>query len=384
MATKTLIRGMGTFFKECEHSETQWPRCPHEYKIRYRNAAGRQTLESGFTTRDKAISRLTEVYYAKKNGPQSQRKAERVQKYGSMQFGDYVAEWKAGQRDLGESSIRHLDSLLEHHLFPALRSRRMGTFDHKVVDGFLQAMERNGAGLATQSNAYDKLKSILLDAHRLGIYDENPLEGVKPPQYDPARAVIPSPSQLRDIRAAGDDIFLLITDLMSGCGMRNGEAAAVNLKNIVADDVYRITEQVNQTTKTYGRLKHRKVTEYRDVPLPPRVKETIDWYADKHGTVDGYLLRHPQDLSKPFPYYYLSNQWQRIKQSGAVEIPEGMVVYSLRHFFASNCLTNGIPITDVAEWMGHRSLDITFKIYRHLMPGSIGKAAKILDLGLAA
>ncbi|MDH6114346.1 integrase [Kitasatospora sp. MAP12-15] len=177
----------------------------------------------------------------------------------------------------------------------------MGTFDDKVVDGFLQTMERNGVGLATQSNAYDKLKSILLDAHRLGLYDESPLEGVKPPQYDPTRAVIPSSTQLRDIRTAGDDTFLLFADLMSGCGIRNGEAAAVNLKNIVADDIYRITEQVNQTTKTYGRLKHRKAGEYRDVPLPARIKETIDWYAEKYGTVDGYLLRHPQDLSKAFP-----------------------------------------------------------------------------------
>ncbi|WP_259297119.1 tyrosine-type recombinase/integrase [Streptomyces griseoaurantiacus] len=41
-----------------------------------------------------------------------------------------------------------------------------------------------------------------------------------------------------------------------------------------------------------------------------------------------------------------------------------MVLRSLRHFFASNCLRNGIPITDLAEWMGHRSLDVTFKIYR--------------------
>lgn len=29
------------------------------------------------------------------------------------------------------------------------------------------------------------------------------------------------------------------------------------------------------------------------------------------------------------------------------------MLYGLRHFFASNCLGNGIPITDVAEWMGH-------------------------------
>ncbi|MGW2328249.1 tyrosine-type recombinase/integrase [Streptomyces sp. NPDC001700] len=375
---------MGTFFKECEHAQSRWSKCPHPYKIRYRDAAGNQAEESGFSRQDDAIERLSEIYKAKRAAPQNRSRAERIRKYGAMQFAEYAADWKAGQRDLSESSVRHLDSLLEHHLFPALGSRRMNTFDHKVVDGFIQTMERNGAGLATQANAYDKLKAVLLDAHRLGLFSENPLEGVKPPQYDPERAVIPSVQQLQEIRTAGDEMFLLVADLMSGCGMRNGEAAAVNINNIVADDVYRITEQVNQTTREYGRLKHRKASEYRDVPLPARVKATIEWYAGKYGTVNGYLLRHPQDPSKTFPYYYLSNQWQRIKKAGEVDIPEGMVMYGFRHFFASNCLTNGIPITDVAEWMGHKSLDITFKIYRHLMPGSVGKAAKLLDLGLAA
>ena len=249
MAAKTLIRGMGIFFKECEHPKSKCSRCPHFYKIRYRNSAGKQTVESGFPTQDKAISRLMEVYAQRKEAPRSQGKAERIQKYGSMRFEEYAAEWKAGQRDLAPASMRHIDSLLEHHILPVLGSRRMNSFDHKVVDGFIRAMERSATGLAAQSNAYDKLKAILLDACRLGIFDENPLEGVKPPQYSPERAVIPSVAQLREIRAAGSDFFLLIADLMSGCGMRNGEAAAVNMNNIVADNVYRITEQVNQTTR---------------------------------------------------------------------------------------------------------------------------------------
>ncbi|MFJ9707318.1 tyrosine-type recombinase/integrase [Streptomyces sp. NPDC101234] len=271
---------------------------------------------------------------------------------------------------------------MQQHLFPLLGSRRMSTFDHKVVEGFIQAMERNGVGLATQSNAFDKLKAVLLDAHRLGLFEDNPLIGVKAPLYDPKRAVIPSPKQLRAIRTAGDDSFMLIVDMMSGCGLRNAEAAAVNLHNIVADDVYRVSEQVNQTTAEYAPLKHRKPNEYRDVPLPSRVRETIEWHAGKYGTTDGYLLRHPSNPSRTYPYYSLSNQWQRIKGREHVDIPHGMVLYSFRHFFASNCLTQGIPITDVAEWMGHRNIDVTFKIYRHLMPGSISSAAQILNQSL--
>ncbi|MFD8658752.1 site-specific integrase [Streptomyces globisporus] len=207
MATINLVRGMGSFFKECEHPESRWPRCPHDDKIPYSNAAGRQAEESGFSAQD-----------------------------------------------------------------PALQSRRMGT------------------------------------------------------------------AQLHGIRAAGDDVFRFVADLMSGCGMRNGEAPAVSINNIVANNAYRITEQVNQTTKTYAPLKHRKVGDYRDVSLPARVKHSIEWYADTYGTIDGYLLRSPRDLTKPMLNYGIGNQRQRMKKAGLVDIPEGMVVYGFRHFFASNCL----------------------------------------------
>ncbi|WP_329296004.1 tyrosine-type recombinase/integrase [Streptomyces pseudovenezuelae] len=379
MPSVVLKRGMGSFFKECEHPRSRWSKCSHFYKIRYRAAGGGQREESGFATQDQAAERLVEIYNGKKAAPRGQVKAERVAKYGAMRFGEYAAGWKAAQRDLGPASVRHLESLLDIHLLPQLGSRRMETFDHKVVEGFIQTMERNGVGLAAQSNAFDKLKAILLDAHRLGLFDDNPVVGIKAPQYDPKRVVIPSPAQLQQIRCAGDDSFTLVTDLMSGCGMRNGEAFAVNVNNIVADDVYRITEQVNRTTCQYDRLKHRRPDEYRDVPLPAHTRRTIEWYADKHGTVDGYLLRHPGDPSRTFPHYHIANQWKRIKKAGQTNIPEGMVVYSFRHFFASNCLNHGIPITDVAEWMGHKTIEVTYKIYRHLMPGSISKAAKILN-----
>ena len=145
--SRSLIRGMGSFFKVCEHPRSRWSKCPHSYKIRFRSLAGKQVEESGFATQDKAIRRLTEIYNEKKAaGPRTQARVERLVTYGAMRFEEYATEWKAGQRDLGPASVRHLDSLLQHHLFPALGSRRMNTFDPKVVDGFIQIMERQGVG----------------------------------------------------------------------------------------------------------------------------------------------------------------------------------------------------------------------------------------------
>ncbi|MEU3572130.1 hypothetical protein AB0E96_27450 [Kitasatospora sp. NPDC036755] len=145
-------------------------------------------------------------------------------------------------------------------------------------------------------------------------------------------------------------------------------------------------ERVEDLLGRLGRapLKHRKKGDYRGVPLTVRTRLSLLSYADIYGTIDGYLLRHPLDIAKPYPSYYLQNQWDRIKRAGETDIPEGMTLYGLRHFFASNCLSHNIPITDVAEWMRRKSIDVTFKIYRHLMPGSIGHAAQVLDLGLAA
>ncbi|WP_420719410.1 tyrosine-type recombinase/integrase [Streptomyces sp. XY66] len=382
---KTLPRGMGTVFKRCNHSSDEWSRCQHPYVIRYRSLSGRQTEQGGFRTQTKAVSRLSEIHAAKYQASSSSDfRQERADRYGRMTFKEYAEQWRLGQRHLAPSSARHLDSLLKHHIFPVLGSRRMNSFDHRVVDDFIRTLEVADTGLATQSNAFDKLSAVLTDAQRLGIYDFNPTDGVKPPQYTPGRATIPTVERLRNIRQIGDDRLRLICDLMSGCGMRNSEAVAVNIDNIVADNVYRITEQVNQATKDYDRLKHRKSGEYREVPLPPRIRQSIEQYAAEHGSTDGYLVRDPRDSSRPFQPYLLQNQWQRLKRANRADMPDGMVLYSLRHFFASRCLQLRIPITDVADWMGHKSLDMTFRIYRHLMPGSIKSAAESLDFALVA
>ncbi|MGW4026815.1 hypothetical protein [Streptomyces sp. NPDC005009] len=184
---------MGSFFKECGHPRSRWSKCPHAYKIRYRSAAGQQVEESGFAPQDDAIGRLTDVYKAKRAAPRGGAKAERVLLYGAMHFGEYAAEWKAGQRDLGPASVRHLESLLEHHMVPLLDSRRMDTFDPRVVEGFIRSMERAGVGLATQANAFDKLKAILLDAHRLGLFDDHPWQASNRRSTTPSARSSPHP-----------------------------------------------------------------------------------------------------------------------------------------------------------------------------------------------
>ncbi|MFD3375088.1 MULTISPECIES: tyrosine-type recombinase/integrase [unclassified Streptomyces] len=113
--------------------------------------------------------------------------------------------------------------------------------------------------------------------------------------------------------------------------------------------------------------------------MPWTVRESLLRYEKDHGAdVHGYLLRTRR--SAHWAHTTLEYQWNAAKKREG--IARRLTAYSLRHSFASNCLARGIPVTDVAEWMGHKNINMTFKIYRHLMPASIGRAARLLDEGL--
>ncbi|MFJ6518663.1 tyrosine-type recombinase/integrase [Streptomyces filamentosus] len=374
MATK-LIRGMGSFFKTC--SCKRQGGCAHPYAIRFRDGTGRQCEESGYPTQDDALDRLTQIYQEKRSTPVQQSELKRT--LGAQRFGEYASTWLPRQRHFAPGTIRTVKQLLDSQILPALESRRINSFSPTVVDDFIMSMEEREVGLATQQNAFDTLKKILRDAHRRGGITGDPFEGVVPPEYVPNRVTIPTLDEIHALKEVGSTGLVVVIDLMSGCGHRNGESYAASLEGMVADDVYRITEQIDGRTRQRSPLKHRKTGEFREVPMPATTRESLLRGARDLGVDEnGFILRTQR--SPHWSHSTLDYQWNVAKKRAG--ITRKLNPYSLRHFFASNCLSRGIPITDVAEWMGHSNINMTYRIYRHLMPASIGRAAKILEAGL--
>ena len=44
-------------------------------------------------------------------------------------------------------------------------------------------------------------------------------------------------------------------------------------------------------------------------------------------------------------------------------LPPEFIPHSLRHLYASTALAEGIPITEVSRWLGHKSIEVTHQIY---------------------
>lgn len=376
MVTKALPRGMGSFFKDCNCDKPS--RCPHPYKIRYRDAGGRQREESDYRTQQHAIDRLTEIYNTKRSSGARQQADD----WAKMTFGEYTEQWlRSRRRGWAIGTEDTYKSTLNAQILPRLKSRKVGTFAPSVIEDFILSMEEDEVKLGAQNKAFETLKKMLAAAIKRGAIKADPFEDVTPPEYIRKNILVPTMDEILAMKKVASDDVRLIIDLMSGCGLRNGEAYAANPRWIVADDVYRINGQINGIKRVTAPLKHRKPGEFREVPLPSKVKETILRHERDHGTdTDGYML-FTQKL--PIRYYghtSLDRRWKACLRDA--EIETGYTPYCLRHYFASNCLSRNIPITDVAGWMGHKSIEVTYRIYRHLMPSSIGRAARILNEGL--
>ena len=109
--------------------------------------------------------------------------------------------------------------------------------------------------------------------------------------------------------------------------------------------VLRIFEQASRDGRKTRPLKHRKAGEYRDIPV-----QAYLWAMVKD-LPDGYFFK----ADARFPTYS-SYRHSFNLNSSKVGIPASFTPHSLRHAFVSALLSHGVPITDVAQWLGHRNI----------------------------
>lgn len=246
---------MGSFFKECGCSRPT--RCPHPYTIRFRDALGKQREEAGFGTQDDAVECLTQIYAEKKKTAPSVAEVRR--ELGQQTVEEYAKQWRPRQRRMTEYSTGwHVDSSINVHIVPRLDSRKLNSVTPIVVERFLDELEVDGVGRGNQVNIFRTLKAILRDAYGKGAMADDPVKGVQEPEYVRRKVVIPPLAYLKKALAAADEHLALEIVMMVGCGLRNGKARAVNVNNVVADDVYRVHERIHSNTHRPAKLKHRK------------------------------------------------------------------------------------------------------------------------------
>ena len=150
-------------------------------------------------------------------------------------------------------------------------------------------------------------------------------------------------------------------------GMRIGELLALN-----EGDFDFVKNQINITKsrmRINGEITTPK-TKYsaRVVDMPPAIMQEVKSYIDTlEETTTPLFLITPAVLLEALKRYALKAELKPIR------------LHDLRHSHASLLIHNGFPITLISKRLGHKSPDITLRIYSHMYKESGTQVAQFLQ-----
>lgn len=291
-------------------------------------------------------------------------------KTGRENFGQACERW-IDRLAVGPASKANYRTVLNAHIRPVLGDRTMAQVASDrdaVVDLLTGRMShlsytwRGSGRMIVVGTADEAVKAGRLARHRLAdiaLYDDG---------RKTARSgfVFPAHAQVEQVAdAAGICVWL-----MRGCGLRIEEALAAHKDDFIhGGRTLRLTGQASNDGREKRPLKHRKRGEYRDVPVPA-------WLWGKVKDLPGGPLS-PGNNGRPYRVYgTVLAAFQRA--AAAAGIAAGFNPHSLRHAYVSALLSRGVPLTDIAPWVGHRDISKLYKVYGHLLPSAQDRAVAVL------
>ncbi|WP_181019616.1 tyrosine-type recombinase/integrase [Nonomuraea typhae] len=378
MATATLRRGMGSVLRPafCKHGEKSRCKCPRV--ARWRDIEGKQR-ELTFSTHTEALDHLCAQYELKRKIRQGMRP-----KGAAPLLSMFASSWLEQRSSLSASTIRKYDSALTNHVLPYLGQMSVAEVDFDGVNQFIQELKKSGAepGLI-QTCVVNLLGPIFELAIRLKWRDDNPARGHELAKVKVGKRILPRVDEVGALADAIGPRYRLAIWLMAGCGLRQGEALGARAGLLRGTDTIYIDEQWLDHGAGYGPLKHKDVGEGRIIPLPRDVLREYQEHVARYGIADGQpLFPSPVKAGQPVSHSAFSAAFARARRKVGLR-PE-IKQHNLRHFFATHAIENGADITHVSKWLGHDSIETTYRIYADLLRQSFTRGAAAMDVALAA
>jgi len=147
-----------------------------------------------------------------------------------------------------------------------------------------------------------------------------------------------------------------------------------------------ITEFLSLTGLRWSELRASRIKHLQDVPYPAlRVSRAhSDGYAEKGTktrnsrrvplTARAYEIARERAGGRPASdYLFVSKTGRQLsgnlfrRYSNWTETSFGHTIHDLRHYAASSWLRAGIPVHQVAKWLGHRNPTTTLRVYAHVL-----------------
>ncbi len=275
---------------------------------------------------------------------------------------DAVTEWLrwlSSERRVADKTVTAYQSdltaflaFLNDHLGAPVRLKDLADLRPADFRSYLAARRNAGLSNTSLARALSAVRSFFRRQERLGRFENPSLAAIhtpkkphtvpKPLTPQHARAALSDARELQDEHWVGLRDTAVLT-LLYGCGLRIGEALALDYENRPTGRSMTITGKGNKQ---------------RLVPVLPVVIEAVE----------AYVLACPYPLAAGGPLF-VGVRGKRL-QAGVVQkqvrrlrellgLPAHATPHALRHSFATHLLAGGGDLRTIQELLGHASLAAT-------------------------
>ncbi|MGH3115401.1 MAG: tyrosine-type recombinase/integrase [Gaiellaceae bacterium] len=278
---------------------------------------------------------------------------------------------RAGER-YKPSVVREYERSLRLHVLPTLGGARLAKIQRRDVQRQADELLASGADPSTIRNALKPLQVIYRRAIEDGDLAVNPCERLRLPTARGRRERIASPTEAVALIAALRPEDRALWGCAFYAGLRRGELRALDWDDVDLADGFIRVERSMDGYGAAGEPKSRAGR--RRVPIVAALRDLLVEHKLVTRREDGLVFGSsgPQPFTPSAVRKRALTAWRRTGLA-----PIGL--HECRHTFASLLIAAGVNAKAVTAYLGHASIQTTFDLYGHLMPGNEDEAIALVD-----
>lgn len=282
-------------------------------------------------------------------------------------FENFAEEWMKTYVRVNNKHSEQIskDYKLRKHILPVFGSLALHEVNEARIDKFKLQKREEGLSAKTINNLLTLINKCLQTAHE---WDQL----TKPPRIrwlrvPPQKVDFLSTEESKKLLDAAKDKPFWHDMILCGLrtGLRHGELIGLTWSDV---DLERRTLNVIRSV-VYKVEDSPKSNRGRPIPLCKDIYECLAAYPNKIGRIFSQATGESQTYGR--------TQWafRQIRIKAGLR-PMGWHI--LRHTFASQLVSKGVPLRVVQELLGHSTIQMTMR-YAHLAPSTLREAVEVLD-----
>jgi integrase len=333
--------------------------------VRWRDASGKQSARSFSKKSGTDPETCAEAFDAERRADEA--RGDWIDpRIGKTPFGEYAPMWassrvhKTGTADTYAMHFRN-------HIIPAFGKHGLAGIRPTMVQQWVKELQSvKGLAPSTIETIYVIFASTMRGAVRDGYIRKTPCVDIRLPEKTPTVVRLLTPAEILALAAAMPTRYAVLVLLGAGAGLRQGEAFGLALDRVnTADGMLTVDQQVIIVNRRTLLAPPKTSASVRDVPTADFVQEAIAEHTDRFGLgKQDVLCRTPRQTLLRRDYYNRQIWKPAIKAAGLMM---DTTFHDLRHTFASTALAEGVPISEVSCWLGHKSITTTVDLRHYIL-----------------